>query len=273
MTGKSDGGIAIARKIFTDTWVFDELQYAHRDDYHLFLFQEEGRTEMKIDFQGYCLESGSIICIHPDQVHHLGPFFAGKVSFLLIDKENLLPEQLNLLEDIRPIKPLHLDDQSCALIADTVTLCLRLHEQTEKKMYHTLVKESCNLLVGLFISQYLAGTTSYDKLSRPEQITKAFRTILDQYFVSAKRPADYAQKLNISTPYLYECVKNATGFSVSYHIEQRVILEAKRLLYYSDRSVKQIAAELGFNDYPYFTRLFAKVTGMTALAFRKKNRD
>jgi AraC family transcriptional activator of pobA len=52
-----------------------------------------------------------------------------------------------------------------------------------------------------------------------------------------------------------------------------VILEAKRLLYYSDKSVKEIAAALGFDDYPYFSRLFTKVTGMTALVFRNKHRD
>ena len=88
-----------------------------------------------------------------------------------------------------------------------------------------------------------------------------------------KSPSEYADKLNLSTAYLNECVKNTTGYSVSYHIQQRVILEAKRLLYYSDKSVKEIAAELGYDDYPYFSRLFTKIAGITALAFRNKNLD
>jgi YesN/AraC family two-component response regulator len=88
-----------------------------------------------------------------------------------------------------------------------------------------------------------------------------------------KRPADYAEVLNISVAYLNECVKNVTGFSVSHHIQQRIILEAKRLLYHSDNSVKEIAAELGYDDYPYFSRLFVKVAGITALTFRSKNHD
>ena len=83
----------------------------------------------------------------------------------------------------------------------------------------------------------------------------------------------YAKCLNISTPYLNECVKRTTGYSVSYHIHQRVILEAKRLLYHSDKSVKEIAGELGYDDYSYFIRLFVKVTGMTPLTFRGKNFD
>ncbi|WP_258539462.1 helix-turn-helix domain-containing protein [Chitinophaga oryzae] len=67
------------------------------------------------------------------------------------------------------------------------------------------------------------------------------------------------------------CVKATTGQSVSWHIQQRVILEAKRLLRHSTKSVKEIAAELGYDDYPYFSRLFTKITGMSALAFRNKN--
>jgi AraC family transcriptional activator of pobA len=84
----------------------------------------------------------------------------------------------------------------------------------------------------------------------------------------------YAQSLNISTPYLNECVKNTTGFSVSHHIQERIILEAKRLLYHSNKSVKEIATELGYDDYPYFSRLFSQSYGNdSALAFRNKNRD
>ena len=88
--------------------------------------------------------------------------------------------------------------------------------------------------------------------------------------MTTKRPTEYADTLNISSDYLNECVKNTTGNSVSYQIQQRIILEAKRLLYYSDKSVKEISFELGYDDYPYFSRLFTKVAGITAPDFRKQ---
>ena len=88
--------------------------------------------------------------------------------------------------------------------------------------------------------------------------------------MTTKRPTQYADTLNISSDYLNECVKNTTGNSVSYQIQQRIILEAKCLLYYSDKSVKEISFELGYDDYPYFSRLFTKVAGITALDFRKQ---
>ncbi|HWV67098.1 helix-turn-helix domain-containing protein, partial [Chitinophaga sp.] len=121
--------------------------------------------------------------------------------------------------------------------------------------------------------QYLNKSALPDKLSRFETVTKSFHEILERNYTTIKRPAAYAEKLNISTHYLNECVKNTTGHSVSHHIQQRVILEAKRLLYHSGKSVKEIAIELGYDDYPYFSRLFTKVTGITALAFRNKNHE
>jgi AraC-like DNA-binding protein len=123
------------------------------------------------------------------------------------------------------------------------------------------------------ISQYQGSLVAPDNISRADSITKAFRAKLDRDFITRKRPADYAEGLNISVAYLNECVRSATGLSVTHHIQQRVILEAKRLLYHSDNSVKEIATALGYDDYPYFSRLFTKVTGMTALAFRSRNHD
>lgn len=60
----------------------------------------------------------------------------------------------------------------------------------------------------------------------------------------------YAGMLNISVPYLNECVKVITGSSVSHYIRNRIVLEAKRLIYHSDKSIKEIASELdGIKDF------------------------
>ncbi|RZM17643.1 MAG: helix-turn-helix domain-containing protein, partial [Pedobacter sp.] len=112
-----------------------------------------------------------------------------------------------------------------------------------------------------------------ETFSRFEKVTTAFRKLLEKNYVDLKRPNQYATLLHISTSYLNDCIKGSTGYSASYLIQERIILEAKRLLYHTDKSVKEIASELGYDDYPYFSRLFTKVTGVSAIAFRRKNRD
>lgn len=269
-------GISIEKISFTDLRNWDEVdldtaKQSHREDRHSFFLLEKGTVVLEIDFQKYKINSSSVIYMHPDQVHRIIEFENVTVSSWALNNENLNPEYLKLLAGLTPAKPLVLKKETFYIISEAVSMALKFSERKSDKLYHSLLKDSCNALVALVISQYLELTQSTDKISRFEIVTKAFREILESNYVEIKRPAAYAQKLNISTPYLNECVKNTTGHSVSNHIQQRVILEAKRLLYHSDKSVKEIATELGYDDYPYFSRLFTKITGTTAVAFRNKN--
>jgi len=281
MSDKFDAGIFVGKASIGDLRSLDKAilgnfegaKQSHRDDYHLFFLQETGNISIEIDFQKHKLKPSSVIYIHPSQVHRMITFENVTVSFWIINNENLSLEYLKLLEDITPAEPLALNKEVFSVISEAVALCVKLYEAKQKKLYYSLLKDGCNMLVGLVASQYLDQSKSIDKLSRFENITKAFKAILEQNFITAKRPSDYAERLNISVPYLNECVKGGTGYSVSYHIQQRIILEAKRLLYHTNKSVKEISFELGYEDYPYFSRLFTKITGMTPLSFRNKNLD
>lgn len=251
---------------------FQQAEQAHRDDYHLFFLLEEGSIAMEIDFQKHKLLPSSVIYIHPNQVHRmLGTIENVKISFWAMTNENLSPEYLKLLEEITPVSPLVLTSAKFSIVYDTVSLCINLSQSKDEKLYHALLRDGCNILVGLIASQYLAQSKALETLSSMEMITRAFREILERHFIATKKPADYALILNISTPYLNQCIKSTTGFTVSHHIQQRVTLEAKRLLYHSNKSVKEIAYELGYDDYPYFSRVFTRVSGMTPLCFRNKN--
>lgn len=276
-----DEGIAIEKMSFKDISTlnsasskdFEEAKLAHRHDGHSFFLLESGSIYLEIDFQKYSITAPSAMYVHPDQVHRTITSENVIVSSLAITNENLNPEYLKLLEDITPAKPIALNKETFSIIAEAVSIAIKFSERKNNKLYHSLLKDSCNALAALVISQYLELVKSTDKLSRFEIVTKTFKQVLEQNYTKLKRPAAYAQKLNISTPYLNECVKNTTGYSVTYHIHQRIILEAKRLIYHSDQSIKEITAKLGYDDYPYFSRLFTKVVGISALAFRNKNLD
>lgn len=266
-------GIAVV-KVSSDVFQSDEeAKYSHRHEYHFFVLQEKGTSHTEIDFEKYLIKKPSVLYQSPNQVHRALKVEKIEMYILIISNENLNAHYLKLLQSIAPAKPLALTPEDLAIIQQAFLLCANLYKRSDDKLYFLQLKDSCNALVALIISQYLKHSKPADKFSRFEIIEKAFTGLLEQNFAISKRPADYAEKLNISVPYLNECVKNVTGFSVSHHIQQRIILEAKRLLYHSDKSVKEIASELSYDDYPYFSRLFTKVTGMTPLAFRNKNCD
>jgi AraC-like DNA-binding protein/mannose-6-phosphate isomerase-like protein (cupin superfamily) len=268
MADQFGAGITIGKASLTGIRTFAEAAQSHRDDYHLFFLQDEGSFTIEIDFLKFHIKRRTVVYIHPDQVHKLGAFENASVCYWMINNENLHDEQRKMLENVSPANPMELYEETFAIITDAASLCLKIAERREEKLYHSLLKDSANTLVGLVASQYANGIKTTDGLSRFEATTKAFKTILEHNFISSRKPAAYAASLNISAHYLNECVKNTTGKSVSTHIQQRLVLEAKRLLYYSGKSVKEIAGELGFDDYPYFSRLFTKITGMTPIEFR-----
>lgn len=264
-------GIIIARSSVDGSPNFKEVERSHRDGGHSFILQEKGATLIEIDFKKYEIKAPAIMYMHPNQVHRVIGFKKATISSWIITNENLHPELLQLLEDLTPVVPLSLNKETQTLLSETASLCIQFSERKQEKLYHQILKESCNTLVALVASRYLAKSKPTQNHSRFEVITKAFRSLLEHNFTTVKSPQHYAKRLNISTPYLNECVKNTTGYSVSYHIQQRIVLEAKRLLHHSNKSVKEIAGELGYEDHSYFIRLFAKISGVTPQAFREKN--
>ncbi|MFV1448516.1 helix-turn-helix domain-containing protein [Maribacter sp. HS] len=81
----------------------------------------------------------------------------------------------------------------------------------------------------------------------------------------------FAKKLNISANYLSDSLKNTTGKSAIEHIHSYIVESAKNDLMTSDKSISEIAFELGF-EYPhYFSRLFKKKTGVTPSDYRVKS--
>lgn len=266
-------GIIIGRRSLNGAPDSKETERSHRDSGFTFIVQEKGSTHMEIDFQKMEIKAPSVVFIHPNQVHRLILFEEATITSWIMTVENLRPEYLKILEDLTPVNALSVTEEVLSIITETALLCVKMSERKDEKLYSSIVNEFGNVLVALVTSQYLAESKKNENYSRFEIITKAFMAALELNFTVEKSPSSYAEKLNISTPYLNECVKVKTGYSVSYHIQQRIVLEAKRLLHHSDQSIKEIATELGYDDYSYFIRLFSKITKMTPLAFRNKNRD
>ncbi len=80
----------------------------------------------------------------------------------------------------------------------------------------------------------------------------------------------YARELGISLRKLNQIVKAFLGKTAAEAIEERRILEAKRLILYSDMNIKEIAFDLGYEEHSYFTRVFRRFTGLTPSAFKRE---
>jgi AraC-like DNA-binding protein len=97
---------------------------------------------------------------------------------------------------------------------------------------------------------------------------KNLEVLLENNFKTEKAPFFYASQLAITLKHLNRICNEMLQKTTTEVILARIILEAKRMLMDKKFTVNEIATELGFDDYSYFTRLFKKHTGMTPTDFR-----
>ncbi|KFF14069.1 AraC family transcriptional regulator [Chryseobacterium soli] len=100
-------------------------------------------------------------------------------------------------------------------------------------------------------------------------VFRDFSRYLEIHFREKHQVADYAELLHIAPKTLTHKFKNLHLESPNQFIINRILLEAKRLLFYTDKSVKEIAYDLGYEDPAYFNRLFTQKTGHTPSNFKK----
>jgi AraC family transcriptional activator of pobA len=133
-------------------------------------------------------------------------------------------------------------------------------------MLKMLLKRLIIIITRLARSQYMPQTTlSDDKF----HLIRKFNLLVENNYKSQHAVSYYAGQLNKSPKTLsnlFALYNHKSPLSV---IQERILLEAKRLLYYTDKSAKEISYELGFEDAAYFSNLFKKHTTYSPTEFRQ----
>ncbi len=99
-------------------------------------------------------------------------------------------------------------------------------------------------------------------------ILKTLKDAIEEHFKTKHSPGEYANLLNISTKALNRVSKIHFNKTLTSLIAERIIIEAKRELYLTSKSVKTIAYELGFNDEFYFSRFFKNNAAVSPKVYR-----
>src|SRR5690606_5980420 len=96
-----------------------------------------------------------------------------------------------------------------------------------------------------------------------------FINLIDENYKKAYSIAEYARLLHISSRSLSDLTQHQINKTPSQMIQERIILEAQRLLLYSNLNINQVGYRLGFDDASYFVKYFKKHTGIPPSEFRK----
>ena len=240
----------------------DRVRYIHRDDYYIFGIIINGEIDCIIDFKHYSVSQKSLILLSPGQVHQF-IFEKDLEAFMLAFNPTLLDEKTHYqLEQSAILHPPVYKAEECADVSVMLELLSRQNNVAAGKY---LAKAIISILADTVIQQ---SRKVNQESSRRIDLMLKFRKLLREYITEERRPSFYADKLNISPIYLNEIVKEITGLSSSLYIKNEIMILAKRELFHTSDSVKEIAYRLGFADNAYFTRLFTETAGMSPNIFR-----
>lgn len=243
--------------------------YAHRNDSYFFIVSERGHATMNVDFNMVKFFERDIYFVTPGQVQD--DVRAKECDYWYIEvATSLIPkEYLSILENVSPFQAtrnMNTEEfKQCQAILHL--LAQQFASDPDSIYYKQVMQELLQTLLCVITRKYIQNG-AISNVTRPQQIARDFKRLLEEKLRSEKSPSHYAIKLNISEAYLNEVIKKTTGFTAGYWIRHYVILEAKRLLFYTDMDVKEIAYSLGYENYTYFSRLFKQTVGITPLTFR-----
>ncbi|MEO3404896.1 helix-turn-helix domain-containing protein [Mucilaginibacter sp. CAU 1740] len=248
-----------------------EVFVPHRDFHYMLVVLINGYIKFKVDFEDITLAHGAILLIQPGQVHHILDFnepngWVIEFDPALVDKEL----QYALIQVFNRLQPVPNDDVLFGKVQSIVNLmeAVQIQPHPKKTLFHLLM--AC---LSIIINSNPAVSDLRNSNSRPYAIQQSFSELLSLHYKQWKQPSQYALSLSISMAHLNDTVKALTGLSVSDHIQEFSVLNAKRLLFLTDLSIKEIGYEMGYSEPVYFGKLFKKVAGTSPLQFRRKYRD
>jgi len=271
LQAKTNLGVQI--KTFLPGETFDQKAKdlgAHRDDHYIFFLLQKGSGSLMIDLQTIDMKTRQLYYILPGQVHHHIRTSKAEGWFLAIDTSLVPAECRNVFESKLSLQsPCTLQTALFQQYHNLLTLLQERYAQANEAGFDRLViRALLQSFLAMAAKAYDDPSEPNQTLSRPAELSRQFKMLMAKNIRAIKSPSGYSSRLNVSQSYLNESVKRITGFSIRYWIQQEILLEAKRLLYYSEFNVKQISYELGYEDPSYFSRFFRRAAGMSALEFR-----
>jgi len=171
---------------------------------------------------------------------------------------------------------LHVSQRERKIVLDCFSKIEYELEHAIDKHSKTLIVDNIELFLNYCVRFYDRQFITRDNIHKG--IIEKFETLLNEYFLSDKPQtiglpsvAYCAGELNLSASYFGDLIKKETGKSPQEHIQTKVIDVAKERIFDYNKSVSEIAYELGFKYPQHFTRLFKQRVGQTPNGYRIMN--
>jgi len=242
--------------------------------YHIFLFNGNGK--IVVDFIEYNFTGKTVFFTSPFQ------------NIKILSETEIEIEVLNFHGDFYCIE-FHKKEVACnGLLFNNIYLFphFSLTEEVYQEISHYFSKiKEVNYdedFSGSVLQSYLQlilaiSSREKNKLLPDKEIIKddfnelkLFQNLVEEHFIVEKSLSFYADLLHVTSNTLSKKIKSKFNKTPSQIIQERVILEAKKQIHLTRKSIKEIAVELNFNDEFHFSKYFKKYVGISPTQFRKE---
>ena len=257
--------------------------HACRFDGFMAIYCLSGHVKISVNLEEYDLREntlllnlpGNILKVHElddtkkENMHYVCLLMSKEfVGSLVLDVNKIFTKNLSLIRN--PCMILH--DKEVKQLCSHVKL---IHDTLEADLPYK--SESIRVLLSS-VFYFFAGAWSVraeeqsslkgDISSRSRMVFERFIKLVSEYHTVHRNVGFYADKLCLTPKYLSRVIKDATGRSAPDWIDAYVILEAKNLLKYSGKAIKEIVYQLNFPNQSVFYKFFKARTGMTPTEYR-----
>jgi AraC-like DNA-binding protein len=230
-----------------------------------------------LDFERFRCRARTLLHVRPGQVQQFVPRADVEATVVLFTPEFVLPDEAanhplvrgSALNHAAASGAINLDADSyrrvragCAAIIDEYKRC------DGSTTCANILQHQLHVLL-LQIARCSGGQEA-PLLSNYHGIVRQFLTAVDAHFMRTRRVEDYADRLGCSTKALRRACLAVRGLPPKMIIEERVVLEAKRLIAYTPGRIEAIAETVGFGDATNFVKFFCHHAGTTPSQFRMR---
>lgn len=265
--------VAALYKDFKDT-----LTTTHRAGFYHIIWFQKGHPTHLVDFNPIPIQPNTLLFLNKETVQRFDSTtaFEGKAIlftdsfFCKTEADTQFLRNTVLFNDLFSVPQFQIDQQA-PLFAELLQQMIYELQQLKDPLQADILK---NLLHNFL----LYAEREKRKQDLPEikktvdlDYVMLCKELLDQHYKNQKQVNFYTKQIGITEKRLNQATTKVLGKSPKELIDDRVLLEAKRIIVHTTESIKEIAYNLGFEEPTNFIKYFKKHTALTPIEFRAKN--
>jgi len=275
LVNEQNGNLAFKLFSFEDNSYFDHLQ---RNNYYSLIWVTEGNGKLKTDFSEYIFEQNSLFSFSPYQpfmfssnlIKGIAIYFHS--DFFCIHKHQTEVTCNGVLFNNIYQQPFLSVNEKLQSTFETMIDQIKTEMQNPGlAQYELLISYMKILLIGASRLKTEQQPQTIQMLNGNKEpfIVQKLKDTIEKDFKTKHSASQYASSLNISPNALAKITRNHFNKTLTALISERIIIEAKRELYLTNKPIKEIAYELGYDDEFYFSRFFKKNTDISPQVYRE----